>query len=46
MATRRPLFEENTKRLGGQVTKANQGKVNIIYPDSWLDHPVKRKKTK
>jgi hypothetical protein len=46
MANRRGLYEESIKNLGGQVVKADNGKVNIIYPDSWLDHPMTKKRKK
>jgi hypothetical protein len=46
MANRKPKLEETVKQLGGQVKGAENGKVVIIYPESWLDRPKKRKKTK
>lgn len=46
MANRRGLYEESIKNLGGKVVKADNGKVNIIYPDSWFDHPMTKKRKK
>ena len=44
MANRRPGYEKQVKKLGGQVVPAGEDKVNIIYPETWI--PNKRKKTK
>ncbi len=44
MANRRPLFEKTIKQLGGKLKEAENGKVNIIYPESWHSHPIKGKK--
>lgn len=46
MANRRSLFEKTIKDLGGKVQKADNGKVNIIYPESWHSHPLTKKRKK
>jgi hypothetical protein len=46
MTKRKPELENLIKRYGGQVTKADKGRVNVIYPEAWLAQPKTRKKTR